>query len=373
MASCIIGIRHRVKATAAGEARPTQVAILEAGRIRTLTLPDDQAELDFVLGHFEGEEGFKRGDMVAMVLGGSGDKLAYALSRRAEEIGGSVLRIPPFHLKAFRPQEKDDDCLNLARLAYDRPELFYVTGPRDRQLIRLREALAARIETMKARIGCEQRLRQQFIGRVFCSPEGKYPEGDIEVAYDHERSNSVILTSLLIEEKQREKELNSAVEALEVYQQLFKPIMGVGPLIASRIIASILDIRRFETDAKLKAFCGVHVLPDGRFPRQRRGGVANWHPDARQALYLLTEQFNRRPDSEWGKRLREIKVELRRRHPEPVTVKSENGEGKAVKRYTDGHIHKMALWRTATKFVEWLHREWWSLEKAQARPEERVA
>jgi hypothetical protein len=39
----------------------------------------------------------------------------------------------------------------------------------------------------------------------------------------------------------------------------------------------------------------------------------------------------------------------------------ENEEGK--KRYTDGHIHKMALWRTATQFVRWLFRQWWALER----------
>ena len=57
----------------------------------------------------------------------------------------------------------------------------------------------------------------------------------------------------------------------------------------------------------------------------------------------------------WGKKLREYKVKLREKHPEVVEV-----GGK--KRYTDGHIHKMALWRTITKFAEWLYNEWWKLE-----------
>ncbi|MBI4437562.1 hypothetical protein HY631_01285 [Candidatus Uhrbacteria bacterium] len=38
-------------------------------------------------------------------------------------------------------------------------------------------------------------------------------------------------------------------------------------------------------------------------------------------------------------------------------------EGK--KRYTDGHIHKMALWRTVTKFVEWLADQWSELARRQ--------
>jgi len=107
--------------------------------------------------------------------------------------------------------------------------------------------------------------------------------------------------------------------------------------------------------AKLKAFLGVHVLLDGRFPRKRRGEVANWNPAGRQALYLLADQFNRRPDSQWGERLLYYKKVLRERHPEVVI---ENGK----KRYTKGHIHKMALWRTLTKFVESLYRDWLRIE-----------
>ncbi len=130
---------------------------------------------------------------------------------------------------------------------------------------------------------------------------------------------------------------------------------GCGEVIAAGIIAAIGDIRRFPRDAKLKAYCGVHILPDGRIPRKRLGAVANWSGEARQALYQLGEQFVYRPDSEWGRKLRTYKRALRERHPEVVEV-----AGK--KRYTDGHIHKMAIWRTLSRFVEWLHREWTRLE-----------
>ncbi|MCH7883428.1 hypothetical protein IIA95_03370, partial [Patescibacteria group bacterium] len=131
------------------------------------------------------------------------------------------------------------------------------------------------------------------------------------------------------------------------------------------LISEICDIRRFATAAKLKAFCGVHVLPDGRFPRQRKGEETGWE-DQRQALVLLGKQFNYRPNSFWGKKLLEIKRGFRRRHPEVVIVN-------AKKRYTDGHILKMALWRTLTKFVEWLFREWWRLEREHQRKTDKTA
>ncbi|HLD45422.1 MAG TPA: hypothetical protein VJC18_08305, partial [bacterium] len=48
-----IGIRHRVKKTTAGQARPTQIFILgggKKGQDLVLDLPDEQSELDFAHG-----------------------------------------------------------------------------------------------------------------------------------------------------------------------------------------------------------------------------------------------------------------------------------------------------------------------------------
>ncbi len=390
-----VGIRHRTKRTAEGEERPTQIFIInEDGSSSSLNLADDDSELDFVLGRHpveyreagEGEdlsgflfrhikqtkgrpnrvpsryEGIVQGDIVAMALGGSGDRMAFALSRRGQEIGARVYRITPFLLDEYRGGKKEDDAKNIAFLAKTRLGLFSEVDVRDRALIAVREAFRARIDAMKDRIACEQRLRQQIIGRVFLNQEGKYPEGSLEDAYDAEKANDTILQALLQEEGRRERELTSALGKIEVYEKVLKLVEGCGPMIAARLIASIGDIRRFESDSKLKAFCGVHVLADGAFPRRRRNSVSNWHPEARQALYLLGEQFNRRPESLWGLKLREYKRKFREKHPEVVVV-----AGK--KRYTDGHIHKMALWRTRTKFVEWLWREWRDLEEGRAAAE----
>jgi len=121
------------------------------------------------------------------------------------------------------------------------------------------------------------------------------------------------------------------------------------------------QIRRLECRANgesmFVAYCGLHVLPDGRFPRRRSGETSNWNPVVRQAFFLLTEQFNRRPDTEWGKKLLANKAGLRARHPDIVI---ENNK----KRYTPGHILKMARWRTATQFARWFYREWVKLERA---------
>ena len=48
----VVGIRHRRKKTAEGEARPTTVAILEYGKTVYHDLETETDELDFLLGRF---------------------------------------------------------------------------------------------------------------------------------------------------------------------------------------------------------------------------------------------------------------------------------------------------------------------------------
>ncbi len=404
----IVGIAHRVKQTAGGEARPTMVAIIVGVNIHECALETENDELDFLLGKLpvkwraitdveklesfpkhhrkkrkvRGEEvvmvpetyqGLEKGDRIAMVLGGSGDRFAAALSRRGETVGAHVFRIPPSKLKVEREESgkgKEFDHALLAELYKSAPEQFTLCGPRDRNLIRVSEALSARMESQQARIASGNRFHRRIVGKIFLSEEGHFPEGGIEDVYDAEQASDIILIALEKEERKRNDELEKVLKSLPVYTELLEPIRGVGPRIAAGIIAAIGDIRRFENRDKLRAFAGCHVNgadgektpvgtpvgSGGKFPRRTRGKVANWHPSLRQALYLLRDQFNRNPDSPWGKMLLEYKVKFRAKHPEPIK------EGN-VTRYTNGHIHKMATWRTVTKFLDWLHREWTRLEK----------
>lgn len=421
-----VGIRPRIKQTAAGEARPTQVVIMDGDSVTRYDLESEQSELDFVLGIFptahrkvaEGEDlsavkphhvildnddkpakvpssydGLRAGDIVAMTLGGSGDYLAFALSRKGESVGATVMRIPPFVLAHKRGDEakKDDDAELLARLAREAPGLFTPVYVRDRGIVRVREAYRQRMDVMKARIGCQQRLRQSFIGKIFCSADGLFPEGAIEKEFDKLKANDMVLSALVTEEARADRELKKAVEATHVWQGVFADVEGVGPAIAARLISVIQDIRRFETAPKLRKYLGAHVMDDGRFPRRRAGELAGWSNEGRQALYLIVEQFNRRPDSVWGKKLLANKAAYQAKYPFPHLVFTHKGvertfvlepgtfekhgqkyvfelDGEKVAvtgkmRYFKGHRHKMALWRTASQFVDWLFDAWWDLER----------
>ncbi|MCX6744832.1 MAG: hypothetical protein NTX82_04885 [Candidatus Parcubacteria bacterium] len=461
----LIGIRHRVKRNQEHEAKPTQVTVFESGKFRDFELADETAEMDFVKGNFpiskraprEGEDisvfqphqcdwrkmkkeeksedfpkgwsrknedkvwevltkvpaafdGLQAGDTVVMVLGGSGDYLAFAMSRRGETIGAIVKRVPPYELKQFRGEEKkDDDASNLIKLFQRSPEIYQDVTPRDRNLIRLRILFVTWQEAMKARMAYEQRLFQWLIGSKFTEETDLYIEGEakkpfakkkedesileswargvISMAYEWAKKRDKVLQSLVAEEKSRATALEKHLQTMDVYNRVFSPVEGCGPKISARLIVAIGDVRRFEDTtrpdgkisagkAKLKSFCGVAVDGNGQFRRRRAGELANWSNDARQALYLIAEQFNRRPESVWGLKLREYKVKLRAAHPD-VICKDCSKDGQQVKwencpdqkhhkrAYNDGHIHKMALWRTATKFVEYLYDEWTRLEHDQ--------
>jgi hypothetical protein len=419
--------------TASGEPRPTQVVIKTGNRIKSIELESEQDELDFVLGVYptayrkvlEGDdvskvlehhikrnddgvainipsayEGLSPGDTVSMVMGGSGDYLAFGLSVQGDMIGAKVLRIPPFVMVSRRGKDtdKDGDAEFLARLVESEPKLFTPVYVRDRQIIMVRELQRLRIDTMKARIGCAQRHRQRYLGNVFCSTSGLFPQGGIEKEFEAKRDNDAVLNALLSEESQIKSDLEEAVEATDVWQKVMSQVEGLGYSIGARLISVIQDIRRFESREALKKYVGAHVEDGNRFPRRRKGQPAGWSNEARQALFLLIDQWNRRPQSVWGQKFLANKALYQTRYPYPhLTFKHEGVEhsvilipgtfeksgkkysvtfgGKTIEvegkmKYFKGHIHKMAGWKTVTKFIEWLFAEWWKIEKtAQVSPE----
>lgn len=452
MTKRFIGIRHRVKRTKEGEAKPTQVTILENSRTETYDLATETDELDWLKGQYpvkfrpvnpdedlskfkshqikwrqlkkeenpqdfsqnllrqEGKEysvaikvpaeydGLQAGDLIGMILGGSGDRFAAALSRRGQDIEAKVMRVAPFTLKDWRgPIPKEDDASTLASLVKNHPELFYEVKLRDRQNIRLANALDARQEALRQKVACEQRIFSNLVGRIFLSEDGHFSDGQIEEIYKSEKANDRILQSLESELKDCDKDLEKSVKALDVWD-IFKEVDGVGPRIAAGILVSISDPRRFmvqpdftnanteeewrhcvrkareKTVNKIKAYLGAHVKQGGQyedtptekqFPRKHAGEIANWDNDGRQALYLLADQCVRRKESDWGKKLIHYKQNLRNKHPQEETIvdlttgkPKLNKNGKPIKRYSDGHIHKMAYWRTITRFVEWFAGKW---------------
>ncbi|MBI2054108.1 MAG: hypothetical protein HYT36_02140 [Candidatus Staskawiczbacteria bacterium] len=335
-------------------------------------------------------DGLKKEDKVVTIFGGSGYIFAGKLSIEGDRVGACVYCLSPQELAARRGGDKKEDHLNIVKIFEEMPYLFHGIRPVDRGIIRAREALSLRQAAQEQRKKRQQQVWHSLKGRVFLDEEGNYGEleGELPEVYKEAQEKDVILQNLWKQEEEAEKGLKKSVQGLPVWEKIFKDIEGCGERIAAGILTSIGDIRRFMAPngkARLKAFCGAHVMFGGKygdrpkerqFPRRRKGigEKANWSPEARQSLYLLAEQFNRRPDTEWGRKLFEYKMYLWQKYPQPIEAAGnsdeplENGENDGnepgkKKRYTKGHLLKMALRHTITKFVEWVYKEWVKLEK----------
>jgi hypothetical protein len=103
--------------------------------------------------------------------------------------------------------------------------------------------------------------------------------------------------------KENEKAMLKLLKTHVVYQKVFEPLQGCGPRCTARIISSIVDIRRFEDEAALKAYGGYHHFADGSRARRVKGKVSNWNTDLKQGVYQLSQQILKLPDSPWRARL----------------------------------------------------------------------
>jgi hypothetical protein len=445
----VITIAHRLKEIVRDgvviEKRPTQLAIAVQGGVKfsEIALKDESDELDFLLArnsddpestsarHNFAENGLRAGDVVLAQMGGSGAFFAFALSRRLEELGsGGVYWISSTVFKRVSDEQgidrsrlkKIDDDGRRVETTFDHLALhavakvawpsFYRVGVRERDNILLRAAYEQRKEAMLARMATAARVRQRAIGRIFCNATGKYPEGKVEDLIRAELANDKVLSALQTEEARAERELKKLLRSLPVWN-VFDPIEGVGELTAAPLVVAIQDINRFAKPSSLVAFLGVHCLKadgskfqkgehptGGILARRRRGQLSNWHPDGRQALFQIGQQFALwRPHSPWGQVFSVVRAGFVEKHPNrQVWVR--NGSGEVIERidlveghykriaggyvipdgnggertvkgstkYNPLHLTKMAMWRTMTLFVGWLWEAWRNAEVGKSAP-----
>jgi hypothetical protein len=224
------------------------------------------------------------------------------------------------------------------------------------------------------------RIGSRTIGAIFRNPEGEYPDGSIGDIIEARKANDTHYQHLLELEAASELAMKRAVRKLPIWDKLFAAIEGCGERIAAGIIAGVLDINRFPNGnrgkAAFKQMLGAAPTADGQFQRTRRGQNNNWNRESCAALYLLAEQFNRRPGSDWGVRLLQNKAYIAQRcarngiPPEGTEVEvTEKGKTIKRKRWYPGHRHRWALWRTITKFTVYVFTTWKRLERERRAQE----
>ena len=337
-------------------------------------LPDSRQTVTMVATGVPSQfEGLASNDTVLTILGGSGGYYIAALAERLQSIGGKMHQLPAYVLaeRGGKDRNKSQDALLLTELFLPEPNIFYLVEEQDKNLVVLREATYALLKIMRDRIACGQSIVQRLRADAFqqaarqsngerslnqCPPSlAVNSSSEIATLYQQALEEDVIYQGMVKKEQEAEKRVAKLLGRLPVYKEVFEPVERCGTKIAMRIITAVADVRRFSTLPKFWKFCGVHV-EDGIFPRKRKGQRFQSNPLARQALYLfVADQCNKAPASHWGQVLRAYKAKFHALHPEVEMVKGK-------KRYTKAHIHKMAVWRTATKFAEYIYKAWRWLE-----------
>lgn len=138
-----------------------------------------------------------------------------------------------------------------------------------------------------------------------------------------------------------------------------------------RALEILKQLKRFNgrdrAKARLRSYAGC-APHGGEFFCARRGGELSCNRDLRQRLYQLGSMWVKRyknpGDWIWAHHLNENIASYRQKHPEPIQVL--NRQNKMVWRYKDGHIIKMAMWKTLSEFLGWLFDTWIQVQKDEA-------
>lgn len=286
-------------------------------------------------------------DQVFLENGGAGDKFAYGCAKQ----GAKVFRINPGLLKNERQDRnlaKEESHWLIQVLATEQPERFYPLRETDLAIVELRVWTRGFYTVQQnLRIPAELRLLGLFRDIALVTPREQITAADVEAYCQKQFLDSHVFRGLKEEEKELKKRVESILKGIELYSLVFKPIKGVGPLIAGRIIAEIGDIRRFRSEASLKAYAGYHLNGDKQVPKRKAGVASNWNPHLKQAVYAFCDQVNRRPGTSWNEMLAKRKELERQKDLEA----------------SKGHIHNRAMRYVGQKFLEQIFREWTAYEE----------
>ncbi|MFA5777551.1 MAG: transposase [Parcubacteria group bacterium] len=317
------------------------VVVTEKGK--TITLDDVSKKIEFV-------NSLNPEDAVYLEFGAGADK--FALSCVQKDI--SVFRIPTTVFSSWRNgNDKKDDAKLMLELAQNTPELFYPVAAKDVDILKIGLMLQKYYVVQDdIRKPAEQRLFLTMADDLLVRGE---PVADLEKALRKQIAEHPMFLGAIEEEKKIYKEMEKFIRKVPLYQAIFEPIKGVGPVIAGRIMYGIQDIRRFSTPAKLKNYSGYGFFEDGSAQRRKKGEVFACNKFLKQGVFLFTNQVNRGTNPEWKERLIQRKAFERSKFPE-VVIKEIGGEKK--KYFTDGHIHLKGCRYIGQKFLEYIWREW---------------
>jgi len=162
-------------------------------------------------------------------------------------------------------------------------------------------------------MGIPEKEREAFVARLGLDKlfaQALIPRNDVRKMFKaiiDAMMEDTVMSPFLVSMNDAVKEIKNRLKADKIHETVFAPLPGCGPLIAARMMASIVDIRRFRSAAALKAYAGYHHFEDGSRARRMKGRPSNWQEELKQAVYLWTQQTIKLRESPWR-----AKLDLRR-------------------------------------------------------------
>lgn len=181
------------------------------------------------------------------------------------------------------------------------------------------------------RIEAENQLRSIVQGKA---------EGDQEFVRDH------IVNDLKEIEKNIKSYCAKRLKEYPIYTDWLKDVKGIGPVLASGLLAYIITPKRFENPSNLWAYAGLHVI-DGKAAKRKAGEKSNWNTKLKTLCWLVGESFVKQKKAN---KYRELYDRFRAFYDEKFPDESK------------GHCYAMAKRKTVKVFLANLWEEWMTLE-----------
>ncbi len=314
---------RRIELAGGKGAKQTGIFSIGAAKARKSKLAANMSTNSFL-------EQLQADDIVFTELGGQNDRFCLAAAKR----GIKLLRLPTWIISDEQKRQRheegkvgakiDSAASILCQHALSNPELFYPFRElEDERYLRVR-LLTRMYWTVqrKIRIATANRLRHlqqdlEYFGGIGNLPviqeaiesvlETLPAEEQVEAELDPKTGMAVKFYKSL--ESKLKTALEVQLEELPLYQAVFAPLRksGCAAGIAGYLISSIMDIRRFPTFQKLKAFAGYHLVrSNGNWvaPKPTKGQRANWDHVFQQGVWYFTFQVNTNPPNDpWKQHL----------------------------------------------------------------------
>lgn len=191
-------------------------------------------------------------------------------------------------------------------------------------------------------------MRKRKLLRISTIEKGK---SNLDAQFERDAMEHIQIDTLLCDVK---KTMISYGQAVGPIWEWLTSIKGLSSgSITAQLLAQIDDIGKFPTVSHLWSYSGWSVV-DGKRVYCRKGQKSPYHRRLKSTCYLIADQFIKQQTPLYVDIYYAEKLRLRELYPEPVKTEDSPWPMK----YTDSHIHRMAMRKMIKIFLQHLWLKW---------------